>query len=215
VHFVWAALIALGVIFLSALLLTALALLSPVVFIVDSAAGRVSIRWLGALEYRRPLPWQSGEARFSIAGMAFRHRTRKPKRQAAQAPALGGKPGRSRAALVRFLRRCLGEPMIRRVMAKRLRALARGTLRSVAVTWRRIGVSLPDPAWNGMLAGWLAWQGGGKSPVQMNFQGENELFLEVRFYPYRMMKALLVFSAGLPYRALWREWRAASAVISA
>lgn len=212
-HLVCDVLMALGALFLPALLVAALALFTPVVFTLDSASGRLSVRWLGALEYRRPLPWRSGEARLSVAGMTLRHRARAPKRQITPAPLPARQPRARRAALIRFLRRCLGEPVIRRILMKRWRDLAGSMVRSVAFTCRRIAVSLPDPAWNGMLAGWLAWHGGGKSPVRVNFRGQNELFLEIRFYPYRMAGALLLFSLGLPYRALWREWRAASAVV--
>ena len=73
-------------------------------------------------------------------------------------------------------------------------------------------ISLPDPALNGLLAGvlaaspWSDWAG-----VRANFNGENSLFLEVRFHPHRVFKAFLFFLPGLPYRAVFRQWRAFAA----
>ena len=212
-HFVWITLAVLGVIFLSVLLLMAAMLFSPFVLTFDSGKGQLRVRWLWALEYRRPLPGMGGEAGMSIAGKSLRLPARKsaPKRRSR---AGGRKAPKNRARAARFLRRCLGQPHIRRVLAKRAGQLAKRMLRSIALTRRRIDFSLPDPAWNGMLAGWLAARRGGRrSALRINFNGENGVFLEVRVYPYRIATALLVFSTGLPYRALWREWQAASAIV--
>ena len=62
----------------------------------------------------------------------------------------------------------------------------RGLMCSISLPRRDIILSLPDPAWNGMLAGWLAARGDGNgSAIQVNFTGENSFFLEARLYPQR------------------------------
>lgn len=205
-------LIVFGAAFLSLLSFIGAALFTPVVLVIDSGKGQARLRWLAVLEYRRPLPWADGESGLSFAGrpvsIARRRAKRKPTRKAAD------KRPKDRARVVRFLRRCLRTPAIRRVVALRLANFGKRILRSVTLTRRQICVSLPDPAWNGMLAGYLAWRGGGRPPVHVGFSGENNLSLEIRLYPYRIVKALLLFSMGLPYWAMLREWRAASAAVS-
>jgi hypothetical protein len=213
VYFVWAILIVFGITVFSALVLIAAALFTPVVLTIDSENGRASLRWFAVLEYRRPMPWADGQAGWSIAGKPVRMGAGKPKKKRKEKEA-ERKPRKNRAKAVRFLRRCLGEPAIRRVLSTRLRELGKGVLRSIALTGQRIRLSLPDPAWNGMLIGWQAWRGSRSSAVRFDFSGENSVFLEVRLYPYRIVRALLLFSFGLPYRALWREWRAAAELVS-
>jgi len=214
VPLVWIVFAVLGVIGLSALLLIAFALFSPLIFTVDSGNGQVRVRWFAALEYRRPLPGSEGKPNLSIAGKSVKIPARRPKRKGVRtASSLGRR--RNPAAVPRFLRNCLREPAIRRILAKRFRRLGKGIVRAVDLTRWRVDLSLPDPAWNGMLMGWLAQCHDGQgSGVRVNFTGENGLFLEFRVYPYRVAKVVLLFSAGLPYRALWREWRAASAMVS-
>ncbi|HVB99539.1 MAG TPA: hypothetical protein VNJ12_09465 [Candidatus Dormibacteraeota bacterium] len=211
---VWTILAVFGAFFLFALLLLAAMLFSPLVFSIDSGKGQARVCWLGALEYSRPFPPAEGKAELRFAGKSLSlpaRRAKRKRRPAAPGPRKAGK----RATAARFLRRCLCQPEVRRILVKRIGRLAKGMLRSVAWTGRQVNLSLPDPAWNGMLAGWLAQRHGGRgSAVRVNFTGENELFLEVRVYPYRIATALLIFSAGLPYRALLREWRAASAIVS-
>jgi hypothetical protein len=200
--------VVLGAILLVALLLIAVALFVPLVCLIDSGTWQLRVRWLAALEYWRPLPGAKGETGLSIAGKSIGLPGRRTRRKGAPRT-----PRKSRATVGRFLRRCLGSPSIRRALAKRLPELWRGIRSSVSLTRRQIRVSLPDPAWNGMLAGWLAQTGGSRaSALSINFVGENTVLLEVRVYPYRIAEALLVFLARLPYRALVREWRASSAI---
>jgi hypothetical protein len=203
--------IVLAGVLLAVLLALGVALFLPVVLLIDSENRQLRVRWLAALEYWRPLPGAQGESGLSIAGrpVGLPAGRRKP----AGAP---GKPRKHRATAGRFLRRCLGTPSIRRAVAKGLRELWRAILRSASLTRRQISVSLPDPAWNGMLAGWLEAQRSGSqaSAMHVNFVGENAVFLEVRVYPYRIAKALFLFLTALPYRALLREWRASSAIAS-
>ena len=212
--FVWAVLAVFGVVFLSVLLLIAAMLFTPLIFTIDSGTGQMRVRWLAALEYSRPLLGPRDEAQLRIAGKLLRLPARGAGRK--RRPAARGRPmAQKRARAVRFLRRCLRQPNIRRVLVERIGQLAKRMLRSIAWTRQQIDLSLPDPAWNGMLAGWLAGlPGGRRSAVRVNFTGDSGLFLEVRVYPYRIATALLVFSTGLPYRALLREWRAASAMVS-
>ena len=210
---IWTVVIVFAAAFLSAVVLIAAALFTPVVLVIDSGKGQARLRCLAVLEYRRPLPWTEGESRLSFAGRPVRVAERRKKRKPARKSA-AGKPPKDRARLVRFFRRCLRTPAIRRILARRLLGLGKRILHSAALRDRQISISLPDPAWNGMLAGWLAWHRGNRPAVHVNFSAENTLFLEVHLYPYRVAKALLLFSMGLPYRALLREWRAASPMIS-
>jgi hypothetical protein len=206
---IWTVLVVFGAVFLSALLLIAAAFFSPVVFTIDSVRGQARLRWLALLEYHRPLPWAAGESGLSIAGKPVKiaRKGLRPKRR--RKVAIG-----QRVRMARFLRRCLATPAVRNVMANRLKKLGKGILRSATLTRRQITISLPDPAWNGMLAGWMAGWGYWGSAIRVDFSGQSGCFFEVRLYPYRVAKALLLFTVGLPYRALWREWRGASAMVS-
>lgn len=212
--FLWWFFVVCVVVLFSAVLLIGTAFFSPLVFTIDSANRQVRVRWLAALEYRWPLPGAEGKTGLSFAGKSIAIPARRNKRK--PRPQARARKGReSRARFARFLRLCLREPALRRILVRRTARLGKRILRAASLTRRQIRVSLPDPAWNGMLAGLLAWRGDGRgSAVRVNFPGENDLFLEVRLYPYRVVKALLAFSIGLPYRALWREWRAASAIAS-
>lgn len=205
-------LVALGAAVLLALAIIALALFSPVVLSVNSETGQVRVRWFAALEYRRPLPWAKGETAFSMVGkrvaLSQSRAAREPERET-----VARKPRKNRARIARFLRRCLGDPTIRSSVARRFAKLARGIWRSVSLTRREVSVSLPDPAWNGMLAGWLA-QSDADSAFRIDFTGENSAYFEARMYPYRIVGALLAFVFGLPYPALVRAWRASSAAAS-
>ena len=106
---------------------------------------------------------------------------------------------------------CLADSTIRRALARQLARLARRIFRSVRLARLESDVSLPDPALNGMLAGALAASNRGWQGLRVNFVGENSLFFELRFHPHRVFKAFLFFLPGLPYRAVFRQWRAFSA----
>jgi hypothetical protein len=68
-----------------------------------------------------------------------------------------------------------------------------------------------SPAANGMLAGALAQSRWGRRlGISMNFSGANSVFCEIRLYPHRVAKAIVLFLTGLPYMALYRNWRASS-----
>lgn len=219
----WGAIITglLGGVLLLAFLLTALALFSPVVFLIDSENWEVRVRWLVILEYWRRLA--RGEEGMSIAGRPIRlpARSKRPSRaREAGAAKLKSQKDRERTArLARFARGCLKHSSVRAALGKAAKRLWRGLARSVSWKRLRIALSLPDPAWNGMLMGWLAASGGGVPgsslpDVRVNFAGENSFLIEARLYPYRVVKAvvdlLVGLLAGLPYGTLWREWRASS-----
>jgi hypothetical protein len=193
------------------IVLFAAVLFSPLILIVDSQAGQLRVRWIAALEYWRPLPGKGGETGMSIAGIRMEPPT-KPQRTPKQAEkkAAAQRVPKDRFRLARFARACLRERAIRRSLIASLRRLLPGLRHSIALTSRHLSISLPDPAWNGMLAGWLAATRG-NSAIAVNFAGENAISFEVRLYPYRVVYAFWRFVIGLPYRALWREWRASSA----
>ena len=205
---------------LLALLLIAAALFSPVAFTIDSENWQVRVRWLAALEYWRRLPGTDGEAGLSIAGRPVRLPARRETRRRAREGAAPrpGKDRARRARFARFARGCLKQASIRAGLARSAARLGRGLARSVALSRLQIAASLPDPAWNGMLAGWLAASGRGvrgrwSRGVRVNFAGENAILIEGRMYPYRVVKALVGVLLGLPYGGLLREWRASSASI--
>jgi hypothetical protein len=192
-----------------ALAVAAAVLCSPVVLVVDSARAQVQVRWLFAIAYQRPLPGAEGETRLSIAGHTVPLRRRKPKRKRAKLAARRAR--RRKAARGRFFYRCLRNRAIRRRLFRQLGRLRRGVFRTVEMKRRRVRVSFPDPALTGMLYGitqfgWARWAG-----IEPNFTGENSVFLEIRLRPHRIVKPVFSFLTGLPYRAMFKEWRASSA----
>lgn len=183
---------------------------SPVVVTVDSRDRLLRIRWLSILEYLRPLPGTSGETRLFVFRRQLTQPARKPEARKAEIKT----PKRRRRGKQRgkFLMRCLGNSDIRHKVAQQLWKLLKRACSSVSLTRQAGSVSLPDPALNGMLVGALAASGWGeRSGVQVDFRGKNSLFLELHFHPHRIFKAFLFFISGLPYRAMFRQWRAASA----
>lgn len=205
-------LIAIGV----AVLLMAVVVFSPVVIAVDSRNRQLRIRWLLALEFQMPLPWTKGQKFFKAFGKPFSIREQQPaaaeKEQPAGAGAAVQKCRSKRRATGRFFARCLGDSGIRRALARQVSMLLRRIFRAVDLLGSSSDVSLPDPALNGMLAGALAaWNPGRRQWIRVNFAGENSLLLELRFHPHRVFKAFLFFLPGLPYRAVFKQWRAFSA----
>jgi hypothetical protein len=206
-------LIALGALLSLGVLLAAAALFTPVVLTVDSTSGELQVRWLVAVEYRRPLPGAKGETRLLFAGKPMSLRARAPqaeRKREKRAAAAASKPRRRRAAPRRFFARCLRDSTIRRILIRQGMNLCKGIVRSVELTRWRTCVSLPDPAMTGMLAGLTQFGWGRRSGVQANFIGENSLFLEARFHPHRCVKPVLSVVTRLPYRAMFRMWRACS-----
>jgi hypothetical protein len=194
-------LIALGVV----VLLLAVVVFSPVLIAVDSRNRQVRVRWLSAVEFLMPLPGTAGEKRLCVFRKLVPLRPKEPVKPAAEAPKARGK----RRARGRFLMRCLGDSAIRRALVRQLARLIRRMFRSADLSRWASDVSLPDPALNGMLAGALAATGwGSRSGIRVDFAGENSLFIEIRFHPHRVFKAFLFFLPGLPYRAMFRVWRA-------
>jgi hypothetical protein len=179
---------------------------SPVVITVDSRRRQLRVRWLRILEYLRPLPGGSGKSGFYVfqkpVPFAARETAKKPK-----AP----KPRKKRRLPARFFMRCLGNSGIRRKLAQQISKLLKRIFHSVDVARSESEVSLPDPALNGMLAGALA-SIPRRLGVRVNFTGENSLFLELRLHPHRVLKAILFFTSGLPYWAMFKQWRALAAV---
>lgn len=213
--------LAAGVLLL-ALLVTAAALFSPIVFIFDSENWQVRVRWLAVLEYWRRLPGKDGAEGLSIARRPVRlpARSEIPSRAPEGAAPRPRKDRAKTARLERFAFGCLKQPAVRAALVRSVRQLWRGLTRSVALSRVQVAMSLPDPAWNGMLIGWLAASGLGVSgrsvpQVRVNFAGENVIVIEGRLYPYRVVKALAGLVAGLlvglPYGTLLREWRASAA----
>jgi hypothetical protein len=197
--------------------LLAIVVFSPVVIAVDSRNRRVRVRWLLALEFQTPLPGAKGQKCFSIFRKPFPIREQQP--AAAGASVKKEKPVKEeqkprggRRAMGRFFVRCLGDSGIRRALARQLSLLVRRIFSSARLSALEGDVSLPDPAINGMLAGALAASSHGhRLGTRVNFIGENNLFVELRLHPHRVFKAFLFFLPGLPYRAVFRQWRAFSA----
>ena len=198
----------------------AVALFTPVVLVVDSARAQLRVRWILGLEYQHPLPGAAGTARFALAGKTIRLRSRKPrpkpKRPNPAPQTEHPAPRRSPSATGgRFFYRCLREAGIRRVIFRQGATLAKGIYHTADLTRWRANISLPDPASTGMLAGLTQFGWGRRLGIATNFTGENSLFLEIRFHPWRIVKPVLGFLIGLPYRAIFRLWRASLAEASA
>ena len=221
-------LIAFGVGFFITLLAAAILLYCPVVITVDSRRRQVQVRWLAILEYLQPLPGSGNKAVLRVAGRQIQFPPRKPGRQMPSGEPRAAKEGEvtpevgppvvhrrsriaSRRSLAPFLFRCLADSKIRRGLAKQLKRFWLGCFRSVVLARSRSSVSLPDPALNGMLAGFLSASGWGrKLGMGVNFSGENSLEWEFRLRPHRMVKAVLSFFCGLPFRAIFRARRGTS-----
>ncbi len=180
---------------------------SPVVITVDSRRRHVRVRWLMVLEYLLSLPGGAGESGFYFLRKPVAFKVRKAARKENVA-----KPHKKRRP-VRFLMRCMGNSNIRRELARQTAKLLKLLFRSAEVSRSESEVSLPDPALNGILAGAVAGLPR-RMGIRVNFTGENSLFLELRLHPLRILKAFLYFGSGLPYWALFKQWRAFSAVRS-
>lgn len=196
--------------------LLAIVVFSPVVIEVDSRKRQLRIRWLLALEFQMPLPGTTGRKYLAVFHKPFPVRERQPGAAKKEKPAGAAdavqKAGSRRRATVQFFARCLGDSGIRGALARKLSLLLRRIFRSADLKGPACDVSLPDPALNGMLAGALAASNyGRRQRMRVNFEGENNLLLELRLHPHRVFKAVLFFLPGLPYRALFRQWRAFSA----
>jgi len=193
--------------------LLAIVVFSPVVITLDSRSRQLRFRWLCVLEFLMPLPWTAGEKRLYFFRRPVPVRERQPAGVREKAAAQASQPPKKRRGWGRFLLRCLGDSAIRRALARQLAKLVRRISRSVDLARSASDVSLPDPALNGMLAGALAASNWGRrSGIRVNFAGENSLFIELRFHPHRIFKAFLFFLPGLPYRAMFKVWRAMPAV---
>lgn len=197
--------------------LLAVVVFSPVVIAVDSRNRQVRVRWLFVMELEAPLPWMPGRKRFTLFHRPIPLRERPTSGPPVEAKAEpSGKPThrKRKRAMGRFFVRCLGDSRIRQTLARQVANFIRRVWGSVRMSRLDSDISLPDPALNGMLAGALAasnWGGGEKRRLQVNFMGENSLFLELRFRPHRIFKAFLLCLPGLPYRAVFRQWRAFAA----
>jgi hypothetical protein len=209
-HFYWIPLAILVVV--SAIL--ALLMFTPVVVLVDSRGHDVKVRWSFLLSYVSPLPGgETGqELELSVAGISVllprRKREAPPKRKTMLAA--GPIEARKRRLRIgRFMWKCLLEGDIRSALVRRFRNLPSALWDAVEVSRLHCEVSLPDPALNGMLWGALATvDAASRTWLRCNFMGRNEVRTEVRFYPYRLMKVVLLFFVQLPYRALLKQWRA-------
>ena len=200
------------IVFCVVVFLQAIVVFSPVVIGVDSRQRQLRIRWLLALEFQMPLPWTEGRRFFTAFGKPFAIRRERPRAGGGVKKEKPAEARGKRRATRRFLVRCLGDSGIRRALARQVSMLLRRIFRSADLSGSASDVSLPDPALNGMLAGALAaWNSGPLQGVRVNFAGENNLLLELRFYPYRVIKAFLFFLPGLPYRAVFKQWRDFSA----
>lgn len=196
--------------------LLAIVAFSPVVIAVDSRERQLRIRWLLALEFQMPLPGTAGRKSFAVFHKPFAVREKQAgaaeKEKPAKSAAAVQKARSRRRARGRFFVRCLGDSDIRRALVRKLSMLLRRIFRSVELGALAGNVSLPDPALNGMLAGVLAASNPGRpQQIRVNFGGENNLLLELRLHPHRVFKAFLFFLPGLPYRAVFKQWRAFSA----
>ena len=187
---------------------------TPVVVLVDSRSRDVKVRWSFLVSYVSPLPGAGTgqELELSVAGISVplsrpkRKAPPKRKNKLEQGPI---EARNRRRKIGRFMWKCLLDGNIRHALARRFRRLPIALWDAVEVSRLHCEVSLPDPALNGMLWGALASvDAASRTWLQCNFMGRNEVRTEVRFYPHRLVKAVLFFFLLLPYRALIKQWRA-------
>jgi hypothetical protein len=189
-----------------------LLMFTPVVLLVDSRSRDVKVRWSFLLSYVRPFPGAETGQKFSLAGISVP--LPRPKRGAL--PKKKEKPGpgriearKRRRKAGRFMWNCLLDGNIRSALVRYLRRLPIALWDAVEVSRLHCEVSLPDPALNGTLWGALATvDAASRTWLQCNFIGRNEVRTEVRLYPHRVVKTVLLFLPHLPYRALLKQWPA-------
>jgi hypothetical protein len=189
-----------------------LLMFTPVVLLVDSRSRDVKVRWSFLLSYVRPFPGAETGQKFSLAGISVP--LPRPKRGAL--PKKKEKPGpgriearKRRRKAGRFMWNCLLDGNIRSALVRYLRRLPIALWDAVEVSRLHCEVSLPDPALNGTLWGALATvDAASRTWLQCNFIGRNEVRTEVRLYPHRVVKTVLLFFLHLPYRALLKQWPA-------
>jgi hypothetical protein len=190
-----------------------LLLFTPVVVLIDSCRRDVKVRWSFLLSYASPLPGTKGGHRLSVAGIPVPLSTPKPKAPRKEKEEPG--PDRTEARRLRrrktrrFMWNCLLDGDIRSALMRRFRRLPTDLWDAVEINRWHSDVSLPDPALNGMLYGALAAVNvGPRTRLQCNFIGRNEVRTELRLYPHRVVKAFLLLFLQLPYRAVFKQWRA-------
>jgi hypothetical protein len=200
-------------IFAIAVGLFALLLFSPVVAGVDTQSRRITVHWSFLLAYTRPLPGSHGSRQLAIAGIAVPLPGGKRKKAAKkkEKPRVAGLQERRQhqQKKARLLWNCLLDDDVRPALMRRFRRLPADVWQAVEVSRWHSNISLPDPALNGILWGATAaldW--GRRARVKFNFLGSNEVQTEVRLYPHRVAKALLKFLFLLPYRGMYKQWRA-------
>jgi hypothetical protein len=191
----------------------ALLLFSPVVAGVDTQSRRITVHWSFLLGYAGLLPGSQGSRQLMIAGvpMPLPRRKRRKANKKKEPPVVGRIQARQqrRRKRARLLWNCLLDDDIRRALMRRFRGLPADIWEAVEVSRWHSNISLPDPALNGMLWGGLAAVDGGPGTrFESNFLGRNEVHTEVRLYPHRVVKAFLKFFMLLPYRAMYKQWRA-------
>jgi len=191
-----------------------LLMFTPVVVLVESRSRDVKVRWSFLLSYVSPLPGAEAGQKLELSVAGISVPLRRPKRKAPpkRKNKLGPDPIKARKPrrkLGRFMWNCLLDGNIRSALVRRFRRLPIALWDAVEVSRLHCEVSLPDPALNGMLWGTLATvDAASRTWLQCNFMRRNEVRTEVRFYPHRLVKAVLFFFLQLPYRALLKQWRA-------
>jgi hypothetical protein len=191
-----------------------LLMLTPVVVLVDSCSRDMKVRWSFLLSYVSPLPGAETGRGLELSVAGIRVPLAHPKREAPPKRKNDLRPGlietrKRRRKTGRFMWNCLLDGNIRSALVRRFRRLPIALWDAVEVSSLHCEVSLPDPALNGMLWGALATvDATSHTWLRCNFMRRNEVRTEVRFYPHRLVKEVLVFSLQFPYRALLKQWRA-------
>jgi hypothetical protein len=192
----------------------ALLMFTPVVVLIDSSSCDVKVRWSFLLSYASPLPGTETdqELELTVAGMSvpLRRLTREPPpNRKNQLGAASIKTRERHRRIRRFMWNCLLDRNIRSALVRGFRRLSNALWDAVQVSRLNCEVSLRDPAVNGLLWGVLATAGGpSRAWFQCNFMRRNGVRTELRFYPYRLLKAVLFFFLQLPYQAMRSQWSA-------
>ncbi|HWP85318.1 MAG TPA: hypothetical protein VNN17_09025 [Terriglobia bacterium] len=192
----------------------ALLLFTPVVLTVDTRSRDARLRWSFLLSGAVPLPGTKGQTSLALAGVPLWRPQRKEPAPASKTERVAiDRPEQHRQRrrkMQRALWECLWDGDLRAALAKRFQRLPADLWKAMEIRRWESTVSLPEPALNGMLWGALAAvPTGARARFECNFIGRNQVRTELRFYPYRIVQALLIFLLRLPYRALCKRWRAA------
>lgn len=172
----------LGYFILGTVLMVLVILAVPISLGYDSTTRRLRVKWLGLTLIRRP-------------------KAEKPKKP----PAEPKKKWKFRTLAV--IRRLWQKRDLLLEIIRLAEKFVLGVYRTLSFQDTEVGVSLPDPMWNGVLYGALTNLHLKEINLLVNFENRNYARIRVTIYPYRVVQKLAALLVRLPYiRMLRLAW---------